>query len=140
VATTVEQLPSNLAALDLDYATSVQRYSAFSPWSMRSSMSTYTSGKATMKDRAASVMAARPTEGGPSLMVSETARRVILGHARRILAAPRLGVPPGELTQLIWAGVIGLPPWFATFVVPAYFSRVAPSCRNVRIVSFGMTP
>jgi Thermophilic metalloprotease (M29) len=51
--------------------TSVQRYSALSPWTSRSSMSTCRSGKATMNDRAASVIAALATEGGASLIVSE---------------------------------------------------------------------
>src|SRR3990170_3373321 len=49
----------------------VQWYSVPSSLTTKSSMSTRMSGKVVMKDRADSVIAARPTEGVPPLMVSE---------------------------------------------------------------------
>jgi hypothetical protein len=49
----------------------VQWYSVLSLSRRRSSISTSMSGKASTKDLAAAVIAARPTDGTPSLIVSE---------------------------------------------------------------------
>jgi hypothetical protein len=47
-----------------------------------------------MNDRAASVIASWPTEGVPSLMVSEPEAAKCAVDARRLLTEPRFGVAP----------------------------------------------
>jgi hypothetical protein len=43
-----------------------------------------------------------PQRGRPVVDRERTVGRAVLGDARRILAAPCVGVSPGELAQLIW--------------------------------------
>src|SRR5205085_674594 len=52
-----------------------------------------------------------PNRGRPVVDGKRTAGRVVLRHARRILAAPRVGVPPGELTQPIGRRRQRAPSW-----------------------------
>jgi hypothetical protein len=66
-----------------------------------------------------------PHRGRPIVDRQRPVGRVVLGHARRILAAPRIGVPPGELTQLIGRRRHGSSS-FATVVV------FCPSTRSSR--------
>ena len=67
------------------------------------------SGNAVMKPCAASVIADRPIAGVPPLIVSQPSAEKV-GHARRVLGAPRRGVALRELAKPCHRLLIHTPP------------------------------
>ena len=57
-----------------------------------------------------------------------------LGHARRVMAAPRFGVTPGEVTQDLGQASSGFFPWLAAFAASGLAARSSQGSADVSSV------